>query len=204
MATTKTKTNAATGTATVANPAPAIVLGNNGKHQPVTATALNAWVAAVGGANNVTWGLTAVGKAAVAQAAQPGQYVLPYGYGGKPNGVRPTQINWLLYGMHGQWASAVKAILAQGTNKAAQTAAVLAHTQARHGGAYKHTPATAPVFCLQAYYSLIKLCTGNTQNPCVLLALLNGGGSPCNAKFGSRVTPQFGKAAIALRTKPAS
>ena len=202
MATTKTK--AATGTATVANPAPSIVLGGNGKHQPVTATALNAWVAAVGGANNVTWGLTAVGKAAVAQAGQPGQQVLPYGYGGKPNGVRPTQINWLLYGMHPQWASAVKGILAQGTNKAAQTAAVLAHTQARHGGAYKHTPATAPVFCLHAYYSLIKLCTGNVQLPCVLLALLNGGGSPCNSTFGTRQGPHFGSPAIILRTKPAS
>ena len=187
----KAKRKTATGSATVNAPAiaiPQLVLGTgNQPHKWVKAKALAAWVASVGGAKNVTWQLTAAGKAAIANAPSAGHKVLPYGYRGKPNGVRVTQINWLLYGIHRQYGNAVKSIAGHGYANIKQQQMVLASSYARHGGAYKHTPATKPLFCLQAYFSLIQLCTGSQPNPCVLIGMLNGGGSPCNSNFS--ITP---------------
>ena len=187
----KAKRKTATGSATVNAPTiaiPQLVLGTgNQPHKWVKAQAITAWVASVGGPANVTWQLTAAGKAAIANAPSAGQKVLPYGYKGKPNGVRPTQLNWLLYGIHPSWQTAVNSIAGHGYANIKQQQMVLASSSARHGGAYKHTPATQPVYCLQAYFSLIRLCTGVTTNPCVLVAALNGGGSPCNKKFS--ITP---------------
>ena len=199
----------ATATATVAKvatvPIPCVQTQSNGVVVPVTFANLNGFIASVGGAKNVTWVLTAAGKLAVQNAPQPGINVLPYGYGGKPNHVRPTQINWLLYGMHPQYAQGITTIRNQKLSKPQQQAAVLSSRQCRHGGAYKVTPATQPVFNLHAYYRLIALCTGVPKRPCVLMALLNGGGSPCNHTFGAKTLPSFGQAIIALQVaKPVS
>jgi hypothetical protein len=163
----------------------------NGNVALITPAQLCAWVASVGGAANVLIQPT------TASYVQLGNNPpLPWGFGGKPGGVRYMQLMWALMGMAPNWQQHVTAIRNQGLTNAQATAQVI---QVKHGG--QLAKGVQPVRNLGAYFALGKLCTLSTQNPCVLVALLNGGVAH---KFAQR-SPNAGTPAVTLQVaKPVS